>query len=302
MSEAEDSTLESSEFGNQASADSTELDGSIQTPARDVDKKDSDDAIKDEEKPINMSFNTKSRNIIRYTREQLLELRESPLVKKPDALPPISSWFGEPVVKKEKRNNTDGVQDNEKGKQLGQSFVDGLNKSKDDLTAGISKSPLIGSSKSPNGSEPTSPKPSGMYKIILGPPKTIFASSSVGGLKSAEDKPNQARAGRSDGMRQRQDEYSRAGIKDFEPRAPRGPTGERGFVGREALRERALADKALKESMGSSHNSHSRGLGHTRSQDTNRNSRRDGDENLASPFNISILSDFNICFVSAGGG
>ncbi|CAG8509514.1 3131_t:CDS:10, partial [Racocetra fulgida] len=273
MSEAEDSTLESSEFGNQASADSTELDGSIQTPARDVDKKDSDDAIKDEEKPINMSLNTKSRNIIRYTREQLLELRESPLVKKPDALPPISSCF-----------------------------VDGLNKSKDDLIAGISKSPLIGSSKSPNGSEPTSPKPSGMYKIILGPPKTIFASSSVGGLRSAEDKPNQARTGRSDGMRQRQDEYSRTGIKDYEPRAPRGPTGERGFVGREALRERALADKALKESMGSSHNSHSRGLGHTRSQDTNKNSRRDGDENLTSPFNISILSDFNICFVSAGGG
>ncbi|KAF0462174.1 sequence orphan [Gigaspora margarita] len=209
--------------------------------------------------------------MIRYTREELLALRESPLVKKPDRLPPISTWFGEPVVKKEKRNNAESVQENEKGKPPSQSLVDGLNKSKDDLTVqGIPKSP----SKSPNGSEPTSPKPSD--KIILGPPKMNFASSSVGGLKSAEDKPNQARTGRSDGMRQRQDEYSRAGIKDFEPRAPRGPTGERGFVGREALRERALADKTLKESIGSSHNSYNRGLGHTRSQDTNKNGRRDG--------------------------
>ena len=34
-----------------------------------------------------------------------------------------------------------------------------LSKSKDDL--GIPKSPLLGVSKSPNGSAPTSPKPSG---------------------------------------------------------------------------------------------------------------------------------------------
>ncbi|CAG8678259.1 3943_t:CDS:2, partial [Scutellospora calospora] len=124
----------------------------------------------------------------------MLALRDSPLVKKPDALPPISTWFGEPIVKKEKRNNSENIQEDEKGKQSSQNFVDGLNKSRDDLTTlGIPKSPLLGVSKSPNGSEPTSPKPSD--KIVLGPPKMNFASSSVGGLKNSEDKPNHARTG-----------------------------------------------------------------------------------------------------------
>ncbi|CAJ0878128.1 13832_t:CDS:2, partial [Entrophospora sp. SA101] len=41
-------------------------------------------------------------------------------------------------------------------------------------------------------------------------------------------------------------------------RAPRGPTSERGFIGREAIRERYLAEKASKELNTSSnnHNNH----------------------------------------------
>jgi len=93
-----------------------------------------------------------------------------------------------------------------------------------------------------------------------------------------EEKTAQSRTGRSDGMRQRQGEdvsYMRSG-KDFEPRAPRGPSGGRGFVGREALRERALAEKVTKESTGPTHGTHSRGLGNIRSHETSRSNRREG--------------------------
>ncbi|CAG8779117.1 16892_t:CDS:2, partial [Acaulospora morrowiae] len=115
-------------------------------------------------------------------------------------------------------------------------------------------------------------------KIVFAPPKMSFASSSVGGLKNTEDKIAQAKNSRSEGLRQRQDDVSfpRTGIKDPEIRAPRGPTGGRGFVGREALRDRTLTEKTLKDSTASLHNTHGRGFGHSRSQETTRNNRRDG--------------------------
>jgi len=90
MSDVEDGKLDLNESGNQTSADSPKSDTNIQTPAGELDnKKDLDDAKRDEEKN---KIQTKS--VIRYTKEQLLALRDSPLVKKPDALPPISVWFG----------------------------------------------------------------------------------------------------------------------------------------------------------------------------------------------------------------
>jgi len=268
MSDVEDSKLDLNESGNQTSADSPKSDTSIQTPAGELEsKKDLDDAKRDEEKN---KLQTKS--VIRYTKEQLLALRDSPLVKKPDALPPISVWFGD--IKKEKKVGIDGAIETEKSKNSNSNSLGSeLSKSKDDF--GIPKSPLQVVSKSPNGSAPTSPKPSD--KIVLGPPKMNFASSSVGGLKIVEEKTASPRTNRSDGMRQRQGEdisYVRSG-KDFEPRAPRGPSGGRGFVGREVLRERALTEKVTKESAGPSHGMHSR-LGHIRSHETSRNNRREG--------------------------
>ena len=90
MSDVEDSKLDSNESSNQTSADSPKSDTNIPTPAGELDnKRDPDDAKKEEEKN---KMEVKPR--LRYTKEQLLALRESPLVKKPDALPSISEWFG----------------------------------------------------------------------------------------------------------------------------------------------------------------------------------------------------------------
>ncbi|RGB27793.1 hypothetical protein C1646_768658 [Rhizophagus diaphanus] len=267
MSDVEDNKADLSELGKHPSADSSKSDTNVQTPAGELDnEKVLEDAKRDEEKN-----KVQTKSVIRYTKEQLLALRNSPLVKKPDALPPINTWFGE--IKKEKKVGTDGAVETEKSKN-NNSLGSELNKSRDDF--GIQKSPLLGISKSPNDSAPTSPKPTD--KIVLGPPKMNFASSSVGGLKIVEEKTAPPRAGRSDGIRQRQGEdisYMRSG-KDFEPRAPRGPSGGRGFVGREALRERALAEKVTKESTGPTHGTHSRGLGNIRSHETSRNNRREG--------------------------
>ncbi|CAG8451566.1 13186_t:CDS:10, partial [Acaulospora colombiana] len=257
MLEVEDATIKSSEFSSQAPADSLQSDTKIQTFSGDLDK------VINEELVMNTDrcHIRQTRKIIRYTKEELLALRLSPLVKPPDALPPISSWFGEPVIKKESRknNNTDGSQESEKSKQNSHNLGEGLSKAKDDSnTLGIPESPLLGVSRSPNGSEPTSPRPSG--------------------LKNTEDKIAQVRTNRSEGLRQRQEDvsFSRTGVKDFEVRAPRGPTGGRGFVGREALRDRTLTEKTLKEQTGSLHNTHGRGFSHSRSHETTRNNRRDG--------------------------
>ncbi|KAI9307880.1 hypothetical protein BJ944DRAFT_228246 [Cunninghamella echinulata] len=84
-------------------------------------------------------------SVIRYTRDTLLSLHDSPLVCKPDNMPPLSSWFGE-----------------EAG------------------SPSVSKSILNSSSVSKSTDK----------GIVLGPPKTNFASSLYGGLKRATDTNN----------------------------------------------------------------------------------------------------------------
>ena len=39
-------------------------------------------------------LNTEADSVIRYSREFLMACAESPLVQRPEALPPISEWFG----------------------------------------------------------------------------------------------------------------------------------------------------------------------------------------------------------------
>ncbi|CAG8445471.1 6485_t:CDS:2 [Ambispora gerdemannii] len=202
------------------------------------------------------------RPLIRYTKEQLLALRDSPLVKKPDRLPSMTTWYG---------------------KQSNYNLGDGSNKTKDDAnTLGIPKSPTLAVQKSPGSSAPTSPKPSG-------------------GLKITEDKSAAvpSRPTRTDGIRQRQGEENgsllRPTGKDFEPRAPRGPTGGRGFVGREVLRQKSMADKSSSRDINEPRDTrdmrdtngahHSRMTGSLRTQDLSRGNRREnsgvgGKENL----------------------
>ncbi|KAI8093183.1 uncharacterized protein BX664DRAFT_329106 [Halteromyces radiatus] len=83
-----------------------------------------------------------SSNVLRYTKEILLSLHDSPLVCKPDNMPPLSSWFGEeagsPAVSKNMLNSSVVSRSTDKS-------------------------------------------------IILGPPKTNFASSLYGGLKRTTD-------------------------------------------------------------------------------------------------------------------
>lgn len=90
MSNVEDNKASLNEFGKQTSADSPKSDTDIQTPAGELDnEKAPEDAKRNEEKS-----KVQTKSVIRYTKEQLLALRNSPLVKKPDALPPINTWFG----------------------------------------------------------------------------------------------------------------------------------------------------------------------------------------------------------------
>lgn len=90
MSDVEDNKADLSEFGKHPSADSSKSDTNVQTPAGELDnEKVPEDAKRDEEKN-----KVQTKSVIRYTKEQLLALRNSPLVKKPDALPPINTWFG----------------------------------------------------------------------------------------------------------------------------------------------------------------------------------------------------------------
>ncbi|KAF9349344.1 hypothetical protein BGX26_012351 [Mortierella sp. AD094] len=81
--------------------------------------------------------------VIRYSREFLLECAKSPLVERPEGLPPKSVWSGE------------------------------ISKEEPETSNGRSRS--------------TSNKTASADRIVLGPPKMSFASSSFGGLKRAED-------------------------------------------------------------------------------------------------------------------
>ncbi|CAG8729319.1 14852_t:CDS:2, partial [Acaulospora morrowiae] len=131
MPEVGDATIESSEFSSHASADSPQSDTKIQTFSGDLDKVITDELVTRTDRCF-----IQTKKIIRYTKEELLALSKSPLVKMPDALPPTIVWFGHNL-----------------GERLSK-FKDESN------TLGIPESPLLEISKSPNGSEPASPRPS----------------------------------------------------------------------------------------------------------------------------------------------
>ncbi|KAG0366484.1 hypothetical protein BGX24_003672 [Mortierella sp. AD032] len=86
--------------------------------------------------------NTEADSVIRYSREFMMACAESPLVQRPEALPPTSEWFGE-IVKEEPELN--------------------------------------------NGGRKVPSKTTMPDRIVLGPPKMSFASSSLGGLKRPDD-------------------------------------------------------------------------------------------------------------------
>ncbi|CAG8491756.1 9914_t:CDS:10 [Paraglomus occultum] len=241
MSDAEFANVESNDAADKDAHATTASEIGYLDMSKDVSKeRHSDDAIVDRKEDI-----IPSRPRIRYTQEQLLALSHSPLVKRPDALPPVNSWFGEHIKRDNKKLTGDGIEGDNKSKTYGE----GSSKLKDDVIGlGIPKSPASSVSKSPNGSAPTSPRPAVQEKIVLGPPKMNFASTSLVGLKASGEKLS-TRSNRTDGSRRQTDDliYTKPSNKEFEPRAPRGPTGGRGFVGREALRERNLAEKASKE-------------------------------------------------------
>ncbi|KAF9119140.1 hypothetical protein BGW39_000531 [Mortierella sp. 14UC] len=124
-------------------------------------------------------LNTETDSVIRYSREFMMACAESPLVQRPEALPPTSEWFGEIVKEEPELNN------------------------------GLRKMP----------SKTTMPD-----RIVLGPPKMSFASSSLGGLKRSDDGLS--------GFKKSLE----ASLAPREGRTPRGPPSilEQGF-GRETI-------------------------------------------------------------------
>ncbi|RUS20337.1 hypothetical protein BC937DRAFT_95467 [Endogone sp. FLAS-F59071] len=159
----------------------------------------------------------KPRPVIRYSRDVLLALQKSPLVKRLDELPALSVWFGEyPAKEASTRRVADGS-DTEKQR--------------------------------PSKSMSTD------KGIVLGPPKMNFASSLFGGLKQSEEKfplPVAKASGAPSstaGSRQRQEDTKSVkdavnGKERTEPRAPKGPSslGERGFTrDRSAATEKSSA-------------------------------------------------------------
>ncbi|KAI8377664.1 uncharacterized protein BYT42DRAFT_352312 [Radiomyces spectabilis] len=132
--------------------------------------------------------------VIRYSKDMLLSLHDSPLVSKPDTMPSLSVWFGEDPSSANKAILNGAV-----------------------IPRAIDKS------------------------IVLGPPKTNFASSLYGGLKRSEDnalsKPSYTSS--SSFARHRQTDESRNrdyGLKEHRPL--RGPShvGEKGFPHRDRER------------------------------------------------------------------
>ncbi|OAQ36173.1 hypothetical protein K457DRAFT_65194 [Linnemannia elongata AG-77] len=87
-------------------------------------------------------LNTEADSVIRYSREFLMACAESPLVQRPEALPPTSEWFG------------------------ARPFCN-INKK-------ITRRTCVCLSIDD-------------YRIVLGPPKMSFASSSLGGLKRSDE-------------------------------------------------------------------------------------------------------------------
>ncbi|KAH8808766.1 hypothetical protein F5884DRAFT_676080 [Xylogone sp. PMI_703] len=90
--------------------------------------------------------------VIRYTPEELLHLRDSPLVAKPPGLPPVEQWMGPPV-----ENNARKVSDH-RSKPEGSTLLEQTGR-----RSGVERH------MSRNSANPDD--------IILGPPKTSFMSS-----------------------------------------------------------------------------------------------------------------------------
>jgi len=90
MSDAKFANVESNDTADKDAHATTASEIDYLEMSKDVSKeRQSDDAIIDKKEGVVLS-----RPRIRYTQEQLLALSHSPLVKRPDALPPVSSWFG----------------------------------------------------------------------------------------------------------------------------------------------------------------------------------------------------------------
>ncbi|KAF7728734.1 hypothetical protein EC973_005571 [Apophysomyces ossiformis] len=99
---------------------------------------------------VKLPLSPKDSSVTRYSKEILLALHDSPLVTKPEGMPPLSSWFG------------------------------------DETNAPISKNILNGIIIS-RASVVLAPMHSLDKSIILGPTKTNFASSLYGGLKRSDE-------------------------------------------------------------------------------------------------------------------
>lgn len=90
----------------------------------------------------------------RYTVPELLQLRESPLVKRPDGLPPVETWMGPPVDPSQRRT------------------AQPRNKADDNSQHDFDKRPSLFDTHVTRRSATVS------ENIVLGPPKLAFASSS----------------------------------------------------------------------------------------------------------------------------
>lgn len=119
--------------------------------------------------------------VIRYTPEELLHLRESPLIQKPDGLPAIEQWM-EPAPEQNQRKggrtqggrNDEAAQANENGQR-----------------------PALFQPKHFTRHSSTAPE-----DIVLGPPKMAFASSSrVPKMADANDKEEDAAEARTTNIR-----------------------------------------------------------------------------------------------------
>ncbi|KAI8334322.1 hypothetical protein BC941DRAFT_432678 [Chlamydoabsidia padenii] len=160
---------------------------------------------------------TNSTSVIRYSKDVLLSLHDSPLVSKPDTMPSLSSWFSE-----------------ETG------------------SPAVSKNILNGSTSTKSSDK----------SIILGPPKTNFASSLYGGLKHTTD-TNASKLSSSSRLRQSEDSTR---IHNNN-RMPRGPNyvGEKGFHhyhynnnSNGTRQEKSGLERRTSNSYGSSHNNNKR--------------------------------------------
>ncbi|KAI9858010.1 MAG: hypothetical protein M1824_004475 [Vezdaea acicularis] len=117
----------------------------------------------------------------RYTTEQLLRLKKSPLAQKPDRLPPIEEWMPQQDTVREPQR-----------KQLGPRSSFGRANTEDPAALdGASRRPAIFETRHVSRGSSTVPE-----DIILGPPKTSFQSAvSSRTFGKALESPDRRRAG-----------------------------------------------------------------------------------------------------------